>query len=124
MSLTMTAISTHAPSMGRIKRTAALGCALLVSALAGTAQADSHLAMEKGCMNCHGSTAAASARPHMPSFEHLAAEQARHKGQPGADQNLADELREHHRVGSVTAHETLSPESALALARWIIGGAK
>jgi cytochrome c551/c552 len=107
-----------------IKRATALGLTLLLcSTLASTAHASSQLALEKGCMNCHG-TSAATARKHTPSFEHLAAEQASRQGQPGADQKLADELREHKFFGNVTAHETLTPEAALALSRWIMGGAK
>ena len=41
-----------------------------------------------------------------------------------ADYCTDDKLREHELFGNVTGHETLTPESALALARWIIGGAK
>lgn len=119
----MTAIPPHAPNdKGSLQRTIALGLVLLCGVLSSPAKADSQLATEKGCMNCHGT--AAAARKHMPSFTQLAAEQARYQSQVGADQKLADKLREHKLFGGISAHETLSPESALALARWVIGGAK
>lgn len=89
-------------------------------ALPATTHASTQLAMDKGCMNCHGNPI----RQHVPNFEHLASHSAKYRDQPGADQKLADKLREHELFGNVTAHETLTPEAALALARWIIGGAK
>lgn len=105
-------------------RTATTAAIILLSAsllaLPATTHASTQLALDKGCMNCHGNPI----RQHVPNFEHLVSHAAKYRDQPGADQKLADKLREHELFGNVTAHETLTPEAALALARWIIGGAK
>ena len=104
-------------------RTAATAAAILLSAsllALPAAHASTQLALDKGCMNCHGNPI----RQHVPNFEQLASHAAKYRDQHGADQKLADKLREHELFGNVTGHETLTPESALALARWIIGGAK
>ncbi len=105
-------------------RTAATAAAILLSAsllaLPAAAHASTQLALDKGCMNCHGNPI----RQHVPNFEQLASHAAKYRDQPGADQKLADKLRGHELFGNVTGHETLTPESALTLARWIIGGAK
>lgn len=103
-------------------RTAATAAVLLSASLLAlpAAHASTQLALDKGCMNCHGNPI----RQHVPTFEQLASHAAKYRDQPGADQKLADKLRAHELFGNVTGHETLTPESALALARWIIGGAK
>lgn len=103
-------------------RTAATAAVLLSASLLAlpAAHASIQLALDKGCMNCHGNPI----RQHVPNFEQLASHAAKYRDQPGADQKLADKLRAHELFGNVTGHETLTPESALALARWIIGGAK
>ena len=103
-------------------RTAATAAVLLSASLLAlpAAHASTQLALDKGCMNCHGNPI----RQHVPNFEQLASHAAKYRDQPGADQKLADKLRAHELFGNVTGHETLTPESALALARWIIGGAK
>lgn len=103
-------------------RTAATAAVLLSASLLAlpAAHASTELALDKGCMNCHGNPI----RQHVPNFEQLASHAAKYRDQHGADQKLADKLRAHELFGNVTGHETLTPESALTLARWIIGGAK
>lgn len=54
----------------------------------------------------------------------VASDYAKYQSQPGADQRRADALRTHHVFGGIRAHETLTPDSALALVRWLIAGAK
>jgi len=97
------------------------GCVCVIGTLAApVCMANGQLALDKGCMTCHGTPP----KKNTPSFQALAVQFAPYKNQPGADQKLADKLREHHVFGSIRAHETLTPESALALVRWIIDGAR
>ncbi len=91
----------------------------LLLALAPAAQASSQLALDKGCMGCHGNPPQKKA----PTFAQLATDYARYANDPGADVRLAEKLRARHVFGSIRAHETLTPDSALALVRWIIHGA-
>ena len=113
-------ITTNNATTLRTAATAAVLLSASLLALPATAHASTQLALDKGCMNCHGNPI----RQHVPNFEQLASHAAKYRDQPGADQKLADKLRAHELFGNVTGHETLTPESALALARWIIGGAK
>jgi cytochrome c551/c552 len=100
---------------------AAASVACLTAILASpVCLASAQLALDKGCMTCHGNPP----KKNTPSFQALAAQLAPYKNQPGADQKLADKLREHHVFGSIRAHENLTPESSLALVRWIIQGAQ
>ena len=113
--------SGHAPMLRTHIRRVAVAAVWLAGTLAASAcMANSQLALDKGCMTCHGTPP----KKNTPSFQTLAVQFAAYKNQPGADQKLADKLREHHVFGSIRAHETLTPESALALVRWIIQGAQ
>lgn len=93
-----------------------LACTLSASPLA---QASSALAVEMGCVNCHGN----AFHPNAPSFQQLADHSAKHRGETGAEDHLMSELRKPRLVGRIGAHEHLSDESARALARWILDGA-
>jgi cytochrome c len=88
--------------------------------LGALAQANSTLALDKGCYSCHGSPPRKSA----PTFEQLASNYAKYQGNAEAAITLADKLHQEHVFGGIRAHEQLSPESALLLVRWIIDGAK
>lgn len=92
----------------------------LCLALAPAAQASGQLALDKGCMLCHGNPL----QNRAPTFAQLATNYARYTDDPGADVRLAEKLRAHHLLGSIRAHETLTPDSALTLVRWIIHGAQ
>ncbi|TXL64148.1 hypothetical protein [Zeimonas arvi] len=80
------------------------------------------LAVEMGCHNCHRP---GSRHADAPTFEHLARELAKHRGDPQAAARLGVELRKgepfHPRV---VAHEQLSPETAAKLMQWLVDGAK
>jgi len=80
------------------------------------------LAVEMGCYNCHR---AGSRHADAPTFEHLARELAKHRGDAQAAARLGDELRKgepfHPRV---VAHEQLSPETAAKLMQWLVDGAR
>ena len=89
-------------------------------AVVNTAQASTQLALDKGCFACHGDPP----RKNAPTFEQLAKDFARFQGQPEQEIKLADKLREGHVFGGIQAHENLTPESALALVRWVIQGAR
>lgn len=80
------------------------------------------LAVEMGCYNCHRS---GSRHADAPTFEHLARELAKHRGDAQAAARLGDELRKgepfHARI---VAHEQLSPETAAKLMQWLVDGAR
>ena len=103
--------------MPAIRPIAFLLCALIS---APTAQASAQLALDKGCFACHGNPP----RKNAPAFEQLAQDYARYRGQTEMEVTLANKLRAGHLFGGIQAHEQLSDESACALVRWIIQGAK
>ncbi|MDO9165292.1 MAG: hypothetical protein Q7U13_04225 [Rhodoferax sp.] len=96
---------------------AACGLSLLP---ASNAQASAQLALDKGCYSCHGNPP----KKNAPTFEQLAASYAQYQGQSDAAVRLASKLHEGYVFGGINAHERLTQESALALVRWIIDGAK
>jgi cytochrome c551/c552 len=100
-----------------------LGC-LMVVGLAGSAmaagQAGSALAAEMGCYNCHGVPTRADA----PSFERLAANFEKRRGDTAAEQHVIDELRRGEPLQHIPVHERLSAETARSLVRWLFDGAK
>lgn len=85
-----------------------------------SAQASELLALEKGCMTCHGSPP----KKNAPDVAALVRQLEPYRGQPGADVKLANKLREHHVFGGIKAHENLSEASALTLVRWLLDGAR
>lgn len=84
------------------------------------AQANSQLALAKGCYSCHGEPP----RRSTPGFSELATDYARYRGQPDAPRKLADKLRAGGLFGHIAAHERISQEECEALMRWIIDGAR
>lgn len=96
---------------------AAGGLSLL---LVSNAQASAQLALDKGCYTCHGNPPMKNA----PTFEQLAASYAQYQGQSDAAVRLASKLHQDYVFGGINAHERLTQESALALVRWIIEGAR
>ena len=85
-----------------------------------TAQASAQLALDKGCFTCHGDPP----KKNAPTFDQLAKDFARYQGHPEQEIKLGDKLREGHIFGGIQAHENLSADSARALVRWIIEGAR
>jgi len=98
----------------------ALAAGLCAPALAEDLPAGAALAVEMGCFNCHGK----GPRRDAPGFPELAAEFARHRGDPQAAARIGAELREgepfHARI---VAHEQMSAGTATKLMQWIIDGA-
>ena len=92
---------------------------LALSCAASGALASSALAVEQGCMSCHGSPP----RGDAPTFAQLASHYARYRDDPEAATRLADKLRKHHLLGNISAHERVSEQSAQALIQWLIQGA-
>jgi cytochrome c len=84
------------------------------------ARANAQLALDKGCFACHGEPP----RKNAPTFDQLAKDFARYRGQTEQELKLADKLREGHIFGGIQAHENLSADNARALVRWIIEGAR
>ena len=91
-----------------------------LATLVPPAQANSQLALDKGCYSCHGEPA----RRGAPGFPELADRYARYRGQAEAPQRLADQLRAGSLFGHIAAHERVSDEECVALMRWIIEGAR
>jgi cytochrome c551/c552 len=79
-----------------------------------------NLALEKGCLSCHGNPP----RGRAPTMAQLAQEYARFRGQASEVQRLSSRLREHHLFGGVQAHERLSADEAERFVRWLVEGAQ
>lgn len=99
-------------------RTISLALALAASALPLAAQASMNLALDKGCLNCHGTPP----RGKAPTIADLAARMASAKGNDAETARLSERLREHHLFGGVPAHERLSTEEAERFVRWLVDG--
>jgi cytochrome c len=122
----MRAMSTfkHGCRLKRLNYAAGLLKVFLISAAVGippvtVAQSNSVLALDKGCYSCHGNPP----RKNAPTFDQLAKDYAKYRGQEEAAVALAEKLHKEHVFGGVKAHEQLTPENALQLIRWIIDGA-
>lgn len=94
--------------------------ALMGSALPLAAQASMNLALEKGCLGCHGTPA----RGKAPTMAELATRYAAAQGNETEIARLTAHLREHHLFGGVPAHERLSKDEAERFVRWLVGGAR
>lgn len=97
---------------------AVLGAALLAALVCLPAQASMNLALDKGCLACHGNPP----RGRTPTMAQLAQDYARFRGQESEIRRLASHLREHHLFGGVQAHERLSAEEADHFVRWLVEG--
>lgn len=84
------------------------------------AMASMNHALEKGCLNCHGTPP----RGQAPTIAELAAHFARAQGNEAEMARLSGRLREHHLFGGVPAHERLTAEEAERFVRWLVDGAK
>ena len=95
---------------------------LLLAAAAGAvpvaAVASMNLALDKGCLSCHGTPP----RGKAPTIADLAARMASAKGNDAETAKLSERLREHHLFGGVPAHERLSAEEAERFVRWLVDG--
>lgn len=100
--------------------TASLLLALLVAALPMTAQASMNLALDKGCLGCHGTPP----RGKAPTMAELATRYASAKGNEAEIEKLSAHLREHHLFGGVPAHERLSADEAERFVRWLVDGGR
>jgi len=85
-------------------------------AAANTAQ----LALDKGCMNCHGTPP----RGKAPTMAELAARYAAARGNEAEIARLSARLRQHHPFGGVPAHERLTAEEAERFVRWLADGGR
>jgi cytochrome c551/c552 len=102
-----------------------LPAACLLLALAGAALplaslASMNLALEKGCLNCHGTPP----RDKAPTMADLASRYAQIKGNEAEIARRSAHLREHHLFGGVPAHERLSAEEADRFVRWLVDGGR
>ncbi|MFN3612378.1 hypothetical protein [Tepidimonas sp.] len=95
-----------------------LAAALLATAAAAEARADAAMALDKGCLSCHGDPPRAKA----PTMAALAQRYAPLNADELAQK--AERLCEHRLLGGIAAHEKLTPEESLRLVRWIAAGAR
>jgi cytochrome c551/c552 len=102
------------------RHTVLLLISLLGSALSFNAWASMNLALEKGCLNCHGTPP----RGQAPTVAALAERYASARGNETEITRLSAHLREHHLFGGVSAHERLSAEEAEHFVRWLVGGGR
>ena len=92
--------------------------ATLASPLSG--QANSQLAVDKGCYACHG----AYPRGDAPAFNKLADRLGRFKGNAAAEKDFVDGYGKGKMLEHVDAHERISRESAALLIHWLVEGAR
>lgn len=84
------------------------------------AWANAQLALEKGCLGCHGEPP----RRGAPGMAELAARFERYRGQPEAPRQLAEKLRAGSLFGHIASHERISQHECEVLMRWLIDGAR
>ncbi|WP_310565302.1 c-type cytochrome [Hydrogenophaga sp.] len=84
------------------------------------ASASMNLALEKGCLSCHGSPP----RGKAPTMAELASRYATARGNEAEITKLSAHLREHHLFGGVPAHERISAEEAERFVRWLVDGGR
>lgn len=101
-------------------RAVSLALVLAAGALPLAARASMNLALDKGCLNCHGTPP----RGKAPTIADLAARMASAKGNDAETARLSERLREHHLFGGVPAHERLSAEEADRFVRWLVDGGR
>jgi cytochrome c len=94
--------------------------ALVAYALPQLASASMNLALDKGCLGCHGTPP----RGKAPTIADLAARFANAKGNEAEMTKLSAHLREHHLFGGVPAHERLSADEAERFVRWLADGGR
>jgi cytochrome c len=94
--------------------------ALLAGAACLPAHASMNLALDKGCLSCHGTPP----RGKAPTIAELATRYAAAKGNEAEIAKLSAHLREHHLFGGVPAHERLSADEAERFVRWLVDGGR
>lgn len=99
---------------------AALCSVLLIGSPSLPANASMNLALDKGCLSCHGNPP----RGRAPTIPELAREYASFRGREADILRLSAHLREHHLFGGVPAHERLSAEEAEQFVRWLVDGGR
>ncbi len=95
-----------------------LACALVACTV--PASASMNLALEKGCLSCHGTPP----RGKAPTMAELVSRYATARGNEAEIAKLSAHLREHHLFGGVPAHERLSTEEAERFVRWLVEGGR
>ena len=94
--------------------------ALCLGLCALPAVASMNLALDKGCLSCHGTPP----RGQAPQFGQIAADYEKYRGQETDILRLSRALCAHHMLGGVSAHERLSAEDAERFVRWLVDGGK
>lgn len=104
--------------MKKANRCSMVGMLLVLTLTTQPVLASMNLALDKGCLSCHGSPP----RGKTPTFAQLAERYAPLKGQESQIKERIEHLREHHLFGGVPAHERLSAEEAGRFVRWLVDG--
>lgn len=94
------------------------GAVWLAATLPLIASANMNLALDKGCLNCHGTPP----RGQAPTMAQLAQHFASAQGNEAEIARRSAHLREHHLFGGVPAHERLSADEAERFVRWLVDG--
>jgi cytochrome c len=92
-------------------RSGSLLAALMASAMPLAASASLNLALDKGCLGCHGTPP----RGKAPTMAELATRYATVRGNEAEIAKLSDHLREHHLFGT---------EEAERFVRWLVDGGR
>ena len=100
--------------------TVSLLVALLAGALPTASHANMNLALDKGCLSCHGTPP----RGKAPTMAELATRYASARSNEAEIEKLSAHLREHHLFGGVPAHERLSADEADRFVRWLVDGGR
>ena len=104
--------------MKKANRCGMVGSLLFLALTTQPVLASMNLALDKGCLSCHGSPP----RGKTPTFAQLAERYTPLKGQESQIKGKIEHLREHHLFGGVPAHERLSAEEAGRFVRWLVDG--
>lgn len=94
-----------------------MACAVLL--LPSAALASAQLALDRGCLNCHGDPP----RRGAASLDTIARRLAPYRGQAEMVDRLAARLRDGTLGGRVVAHQRLGAEEAQRLMQWLMDGA-
>jgi len=106
--------------MKPLSKFALAALATVMFAAYAPAHASMQMAVQYGCINCHG----AHLRGEAPSFERLAEKMAEYKGDEAALAQKVIKYRMGAPLEHIGPHERISAEAATQLLRWLAEGGK
>jgi len=93
---------------------------VLLFSVCAPVHASMQMAVDYGCLNCHG----AYPRGEAPSFERLADKLVKYKGDDAALAAKVASYRAGEPMEHIEAHERISLDAATRLLRWLAEGGK